>query len=239
MHASQVLEAFGSRGELFRLRDIAKRTGLKREMCFRMLYTLCACGLVEKAEGNSYRRFVSLPPRRKYRVGYAGPGREYSFVREVLEGLQQACMKENLQLTVVEDRQDPHLAIRNADRLIKEHIDLAVEFHMLQGQDTASIVASKFHSAGIPVIAIDNPLPGAIYFGANNYEAGLVGGRCLGHYAKEHWQGRADEILMIENPATFHPAHIRAQGMLAGIREVLPNSNDQPVFSIRSPLIFK
>lgn len=239
VHASQVLEAFGSRGELLRLRDITKHTGLKSEMCFRMLYTLCACGLVEKAEGNSYRRLVSPLPRRKYHIGYIGPGRGTSFLRQVLEGLQQACLEENLQLSVLEDRQDRDLAIRNADRLIKEGVDLAVEFHLTSGEDTASIIASKFHCAGIPVIAIDIPLPGATYFGANNYEAGLLGGRCLGHYAREHWQRMADEILMIEYQGPFLPVHIRVQGMLAGIREVLANSKDWPVFSIRIPLSYK
>ena len=34
--------------------------------------------------------------------------------------------------------------------------------------------------ANIPVIAIDIPHPGATYFGANNYQAGLIGGRALG-----------------------------------------------------------
>jgi hypothetical protein len=49
----------------------------------------------------------------------------------------------------------------------------------------------------IPMIAIDIPHPGAIFYGANNYEAGLMGGRHLGRWAKESWHGVVDEIILI------------------------------------------
>ena len=48
------------------------------------------------------------------------------------------------------------------------------------------------------MIAIDIPHPGATYFGANNYEAGLLAGRHLARWAKQHWSGQADEILLLE-----------------------------------------
>ena len=37
-----------------------------------------------------------------------------------------------------------------------------------------------FQRAGIPVIAVDIPLPGATFFGADNYRAGRMAGEALG-----------------------------------------------------------
>ena len=52
--------------------------------------------------------------------------------------------------------------------MIKERVDLALEF---QTFDTvAPLIASRFHDAGIPLIAIEIPHPGAVYYGVNNYQ---------------------------------------------------------------------
>ena len=55
MHASAVWGAFHSPGEVLRVRDIVSRTGLGKEMCFRLLYTLRECGFLEKVGENQYR----------------------------------------------------------------------------------------------------------------------------------------------------------------------------------------
>jgi hypothetical protein len=62
----------------------------------------------------------------------------------------------------------------------------------------APAIASTYLEAGIPLIAIDVPHPGATYFGANNYQAGLLAGRYLGQWAKSHWHGRVEEVLLLE-----------------------------------------
>jgi ribose transport system substrate-binding protein len=43
----------------------------------------------------------------------------------------------------------------------------------------APVIASKFLEANTPVVAIEIPHPGATYFGANNYKAGLIGGKAF------------------------------------------------------------
>jgi ribose transport system substrate-binding protein len=71
------------------------------------------------------------------------------------------------------------------------------------------------------VIAINNPIPGATYFGANNYHAGLLGGRALGRWANANWDGSTDQILMIDLKRTTAIGRSRLHGMVAGIRETL------------------
>ena len=48
VHASRVLEAFQSAGDVLRLRDVVARTGFNKGMCFRLLYTLHQCGFLDK-----------------------------------------------------------------------------------------------------------------------------------------------------------------------------------------------
>ena len=51
VHASEVLCAFQLPGEVLRLKDVAERTGLRKAMCFRFLFTLHECGFLDKIEG--------------------------------------------------------------------------------------------------------------------------------------------------------------------------------------------
>jgi len=69
-------------------------------------------------------------------------------------------------------------------------VDLFIEFQT--DQEVAPIVGAKYREAGIPLIAIDIPHPGATYYGANNYEAGLIAGRYLGRWVKENWYSELD-----------------------------------------------
>ena len=78
---------------------------------------------------------------------------------------------------------------------MREKVDLVIEFQT--DELVAPIVAAKYREANIPLIAIEIPHPGATYFGANNYEAGLIGGRYLGRWAKQQWQSNVEEIVLI------------------------------------------
>ena len=219
MHAAQVLEAFRAEGEVLRLRDVVERTGLQKVMCFRLLYTLHLCGYVEKVGENQYRAMPHLRSNRRYRLGYAGHGQNTSFTREVGTSLVQAAELARVELVVLDNRYDAKVALRNADQMIREEVDLVMEFQA--DESVAPAIAGKFMDANIPMIAIDIPHPGATYFGANNYEAGLIGGRHLGRWANKNWDGAVDEIVMIEITRAGSVPQARVRGMVAGINETL------------------
>jgi ribose transport system substrate-binding protein len=86
--------------------------------------------------------------------------------------------------------------------------------------------------AGIPLIAIDIPHPGAVYYGANNYEAGLIAGRALGKWALRHWNGDVQHVLFIELSAAGPLPQLRLTGSLAGLREILPGISDECVVHV-------
>jgi ribose transport system substrate-binding protein len=219
VHASRVLEAFQNPGDVLRLRDVVTRTGYNKGMCFRLLYTLHHCGFVDKVGENHYRLVSEVRRRRLYRIGYAAPGQDTSFDREVRSGLTRAAEREHIELITVDNRYQPKVALRSADYLIREQVDLVIEFQT--DEVVAPAIASKYMEANIPFIAIDIPHPGATYFGANNYQAGLMAGSFLGRWARRHWGGEPDEILLVEIQRAGALPKARMRGILSGITENL------------------
>jgi ribose transport system substrate-binding protein len=219
VHASRIMEAFQSAGDVLRLRDVVVRTGFNKGMCFRLLYTLHQCGFLDKVGENHYRLASEVRRRRLYRVGYAAQGQDTSFDREVSLSLTRAAEREHVELITVDNRYQPKIALRTADYLIRERVDLVIEFQT--DELIAPAIASKYMEARIPFIAIDIPHPGATYFGANNYQAGLLSGHCLGRWAKRHWGGEPEEILLVELQRAGSLPKARIRGILTGISEVM------------------
>jgi len=217
VHASAILGSFRSPGEVLRLRDIVSRSGLRKGMCFRLLYTMHDCGLLEKVGENEYRISFPLSGQHRFRIGYAGQDRSSSFCRQLLDGLVRACQKTQFELIVAANHHNLKAAIRNADGLIREHVDLAVMY-----EGSAPEVAAKFQNAGIPILAVDIPYPGATYFGADNHLAGLMGGRCLGQYAAQQWRGSVDDILLLEIVRSGPVVGTRVEGIMDGIKDFFP-----------------
>jgi ribose transport system substrate-binding protein len=230
VHASRVLEAFQSSGDVLRLRDVVTRTGFNKGMCFRLLYTLHQCGFLDKVGENHYRLASEVRRRRLYRIGYAAQGQDSSFDREVRTSLSRAAEREHVELIVVDNRYQPKIALRSADYLIREQVDLVIEFQT--DEMIAPAIASKYLEANIPFVAIDIPHPGATYFGANNYQAGLMAGNYLGRWAKRHWNGEPEEVLLIEIHRAGSLPKARMRGMLTGIGEVIRLSEQCRTVSI-------
>ena len=143
-------------------------------MAFRLLYTLEKCGIIDKVGDNLYQSRLNPLRKRLFRIGYAAQGTDYQFSKDVSLSIERAAAKEGIELLSLDNRYSGKTAQRNADLFVREKVDLAIEFQT--DENIAAIVAAKYRDAGIPMIAIDIPHPGAIFYGANNYEAGLMGG---------------------------------------------------------------
>ena len=237
LHCSQLLRAFRTSGEALPLREIAKRSELPKSMAFRLLYTLEKCGMVEKVGENLYQSCLRPFKQKLYRFGYANQGTEYGFTKEVSASLQRAAAAEGIELIVVDNQYNPKTAQRNADLLVRERVDLVIEFQT--DEEVAPIVAAKYRSANIPLVAIEIPHPGATYYGANNYEAGLIGGRHLGRWVKRRWEAEADEILLLELPRAGNLPRMRLTGMLTGMKEILPSLGNARVTALNGDGCFQ
>src|SRR5205809_5528431 len=221
-HSSRLLSSCHEAGEALPLNEIGSRCGLPKTMVFRLLYTLEKCGMVDKVGQNLYQSRVRPWKQRLYRLGYAAQGTDYQFSKEVSESLQRAAAAEGIELICLDNRYSAKTAQRNAELLVREKVDLAIEFQT--DEEVAPIVAAKYREAGIPMIAIDIPHPGATYYGANNYEAGLIGGRYLGRWVKEHWHSEVDEIILLELKRAGNLPKMRLSGTLVGVNLTLPSA---------------
>lgn len=219
LRACDLLKAFRYRGEVLGLRELAARTGLSKTTVFRLMRSLAKGGLAERVEKGAYRSLVAPPSNRVVRLGFAAQT-DSEFSRQVAQGMERAAAREGVHLITVNNRYSAQAALRNADLLIREGVDLVIEFQTYER--VAPIIASKFLEANIPVIALEIPHPGATYFGANNYQAGLIGGRALGRWAKAHWTGEVEQVLLLELPIAGSLPQLRIAGFLAGLRQELP-----------------
>jgi ribose transport system substrate-binding protein len=230
LRACDVLRAFKFGGEMLRLRDLVSRTGLNKSTAFRLLHSLEKGGLIERTSTGQYRTTIKPVRRRNIRLGYASESLHSGFSREITDGLLQVADEEGVDLLVLDNRRSRTIALRNADKLIKARVDAAIEYQRYE--QIAPVISGKFRDAGIPLIAISYPHPGAVYYGANNYEAGLIGGHALGHWAKQHFQGRVDEIILLGRPLSGPLLQSRLTGVEMGIRDVLPAAQHARVVQI-------
>ncbi|HWR50197.1 MAG TPA: substrate-binding domain-containing protein [Bryobacteraceae bacterium] len=224
--ACAILRAFRYQGETLRLRDLVERTRLSKVTVHRIAGTLAANGLLERA-GHGYRSLIQSISPMRFRVGYAAQSDEFSFSRAVTESLRATAAAEHIDLIIVNNRYSRRTALRNAEFLIREKVDLIVEFQT--DQNVAPIISSKYLEAGIPTIAVEIPHPGATYFGANNYAAGVLGGRFLGRWTKLNWAGLADELILLELPVAGPLPRSRLTGVTDALRELLPALQDRHI----------
>ncbi len=227
LRACEILRLFKSETEILRVRDIAQRTGLHKATVSRLLAVLAEAGMVQRSEPRGYISLIRFTSREMFRIGYASQAETSTFAHEVTTSLRRAAERAGVQLVFVDNRLNPMVALRNAERLVKERVNLVIEFQTFDS--VAPLISSKLQQAGIPMIAIDIPHPGAVYYGANNYEAGLIAGRALGRWAVRHWDGNVEHVILIELSAAGRLPQLRLSGALAGLREILPGIADERV----------
>jgi len=225
--ACDVLDAFREAGDALRLKEVAAKTGLSVATTFRILFTLEQRGIIARVGDRQYQLNIKFPKRRKYRIGYAGQSQEFAFSRTVAEAVTEAAAKAEIDLVVLDNRYSPKAALRNVETFVRERVELVIEFQT--DEHVAPIISSRLLEANIPIVALEIPHPGAVFYGANNYGAGVMGGRFLGRWAKQHWDGNVDEVLLLELPMAGALPRSRLTGTLAGIREILPSLEDSHV----------
>jgi ribose transport system substrate-binding protein len=231
VQACEVMAAFRRPDELMRLRDVVVRTGLSKGTVYRILYTLQQTGFVEKTSPREYRLRIALPARSKWRFGYDRNARD-PFTNMVTASLVEAARANNIECLLLDNRNESGRALRNADLLVRERVDLAIESQ--SDQSIADDLRARFEAAGIPLIAVDIPHPGALYFGANNYEAGIAAGREMGRWAKLNWPREAVDVVLIGHKRAGALFHSRVKGMVAGLKETRGLAPEDRIFQLDS-----
>jgi ribose transport system substrate-binding protein len=233
LRACDLLQAFAAEGELLSLRELAARTGLSKTTAFRLLRTLEERGLVRSAGDRRFQLSIKPLRRARCRIGYAALGAEFALSREVTESLVQAADAEGVDLFVVDNKNSTRAAMANADLLIKQRVDLVIEHQ--PDEHVAAMLSSRFLDAGLPFIAVNVPHPGATFFGANNYLAGLLAGQHLGRWVRQHWKGGPQEVILIGRSRAGALINSRIAGAQRGLQEILPDVGEARLVYLDSP----
>jgi len=230
LRACELLKAFRSGGECLPLYELVSRTRLNKSTVFRAAQSLVAGGLLERTGGDQYRSLVVPCRPREFRIGYAAMTGNSLFSREISESLRLAVTRNGFELIELDNQLSARVAIRNSERLVSDGVDLAIEFQV--HQEAAAKIASNFATAGIPMVAIHTPHPGAVFFGGNNYLAGRIAGRALARWATHAWDGKVDSVLLLCHKTAGPVTQSRLTGTAVGISEIIPGLDSSAVVSL-------
>ncbi len=158
--------------------------------------------------------------RPHYRIGFANLGEDIPFAVDVRHGLERAAKEAgNIDLIVADNQLNGEVALRIADRLIEKEVDLVIEYQI--DERVGNLIMNKFQREQIPVIAIDLPLVGATFLGADNYQSGYMAGEALGSWIRKNWQGEFDRLVILEEPRAGAVPTSRMNGQLDGLQSVV------------------
>jgi ribose transport system substrate-binding protein len=219
--ACAILRHFSDVQQSLSLGEVVERTGFERTIVFRILKTLEEEGLLRRPEGRRYFSNFNLTTQKRFRIGYASQNRD-SFSQAVTQGIRWAAGRHQIDLIEVENLYRVKVALRNAQKLVQQKVDLAIEFQVYERIGTQ--LAALYEQASIPVIAIEIPQPGAVFFGIDNHRVGQLAGKALVKAAQEHWHGEIDELLILDLEIAGSLPHLRVSGAESAIRKSLPGS---------------
>jgi ribose transport system substrate-binding protein len=146
-------------------------------------------------------------------TGFTGP--------EVRESFTLAARPYPIDLVFYDNHRDDARAVENAAAAIVRRVDLYVQYH--RGAAANATVAQKLKAAGIPVLAVNDPVPGAPLYALDNVAAGRVAGEALAQFAARTWSGQPTVAVVIGRvSAAAERVPERVRGVTDALRERLP-----------------
>lgn len=215
--ALDVIELFERDHAPLTLEDVYQQTNISKTSVYRILKTLLHRGYLAQTQNGQYR-LVSRP--RRLHFGFAVQSADLPFSVALTQSVNAAAAAAGVELSILDNRFDPDVAVRNAEEFVAKRVDLVLEFQVEEA--VAPRVAHIFKKADIPLVAIDVPHPNATYFGADNFEVGYEAGAMLAQHTLRHWKGKADRVLGVGFSEAGSFVQSRISGAFDGIRERLP-----------------
>jgi len=140
---------------------------------------------------------------------------------EVRESFTLAARPHPIDLVFYDNRRDDVRAVENAEAAVARRVDLYVQYH--RSATANATVAQKLKAAGIPVLAVNDPVPGAPLYALDNVAAGRVAGEALAQFAARAWSGQPTVAVAIGRvSAAAERVPDRVRGVTDALRERLP-----------------
>ena len=141
---------------------------------------------------------------------------------EVRRSFELASRTLPVELIYYDNAGDGEKAIANADDAIGRKVDLLVEYN--DDIEANAEIGRRMQAAGIPVLALNYPVPGAPLYAPDNLAAGRIAGKTLGEFARENWVDQTVLAVIagdLGSPASYLAD--RVQGITEALRQELPD----------------
>ncbi len=151
-------------------------------------------------------------------IGFANLQRDIPFCALVEEGIKANAEAAGVELVVADNRLDGATALQT-------------------DANFGATIMQKMSQAGIKVVAIDIPMPGAMFFGVNNPRAGFMGGSYLAQAAIEKYgEDKVKNGYFIEGelPQSGPIPAMRTGGQVAGFLASVPGFDESHVMKFDS-----
>jgi ribose transport system substrate-binding protein len=170
-------------------------------------------------EGDAQSYVVNLvKPDKTFTLAHMDGWATNPFAIPITKGIAKLAKDLGLKLIYCDAEFKPEKAISCAEILASQKPDFVIAGNWQSG--AAAGIMAIFDKAKIPAASIDVSHPNAVFFGANNYASGVVGGKAAGEYAKANWDCKDVWIFMGENLEEGEAADLRLTGFADGVQEV-------------------
>jgi len=141
-------------------------------------------------------------------IGFSNISDEMSFTAAVRASIEHAASQEpDIELLVRTNDFSTQAATQHAEEFAALPVDLAA-LNIAEERDSASI-HNMLLRKGVPVVAIEIPIPLAIFLGIDNRAVGRLQGAALGEWVAAQWGGTLDKVLVLTDHR--HITHIRTR----------------------------
>lgn len=158
-----------------------------------------------------------------YTIGYDSFSDSQPFAVSVAKDLDSAartmgCVK----MVKLTDNADPQTALSNVQTLINQHVDGVILFQILAAAQPA--IARDLKNAHIPGISTSVPAPGLPFVSDSDSHAGFQAGQALAQaFKKKHSKKVMPYLIVGGRPEGGPVDKQRAQGIISGVKSVLPS----------------
>ncbi len=165
--------------------------------------------------------------------GFANLQRDISFGIKVEQSIERNAEAAGIELLIADNRLDGPTALANAESFARRQVDFCIEFQT--DVNFGPAIMQHFERKQIGVVAIDIPMPGATYFGANNPRSGFMGGSYLAQAANVRFGDRVLKegyFVVGELPQSGAIPAMRTEGQIAGFLASLPGFPPERIIRI-------
>jgi ribose transport system substrate-binding protein len=141
---------------------------------------------------------------------------------EIRRSFELASRNLPLDMIYYDNGGDAGKALANAADAVSRKVDLLIEYN--SDAEANVEISRQLKAAGIPVLALNHPIPGAPLYAADHLAAGKIAGQTLGQFAKENWSDQTPVAAILGDVADPSASVARrVQGVTEGLRQELPN----------------